>query len=113
MYVLGLPIWKDMDLYSNTNYFAKCSENITFTVIDRVILCTWIWYFLYCISRDENRRSDKKKEEHPYPFQNLIRFATFSQNPENFVLVIFGTKRGNLLKRGTFSFLMSVNDNGM
>ncbi len=37
---------------------------------------------------------------------SLIRFAAFSQNPEHFVLVIFGTKRGNLLKRGTFSFLI-------
>ncbi len=51
------------------------------------------------------RIASMKKEEHRYPFQNLVRFATFSQNPEKFVLVILGTKRGYLLKRGIFSSL--------
>ncbi len=55
------------------------------------------------LHRDDNTKSEKRGT--PYPFQNLIRFTTFSHNPENFVLVIYGTKRGNLLQRGALSSL--------
>ncbi len=44
----------------------------------------------------------KRKEEHPY-------HSKISQNPEQFVLVILGTKRGNFMKRGTFSPLTNMN----
>ncbi len=39
------------------------------------------------------RITNLKKQEHPYPFQNLIRFTTWVQNPEHLVLEMFGTKK--------------------
>ncbi len=72
--------------------------------------CTIVTSDLYQsdLYQDDNSKSEKK-EEHTYPFQKLIRFATFSQNPEHFVFVIFGTKRNIWLKRGTFSSMLIFN----
>ncbi len=54
--------------------------------------------------RDENRNSEKKRNTLPIPKSHQICDLHSKHRTLN-VLEIVGTKRGNLLKRGTFSSL--------
>ncbi len=96
-----------MFMYSSYGSYPSTSLYTRIMGKERRTSSSFLLRYVYVIVMGENSKSEIKGE-HPYPFQNLIRFTTFSQYPEHFVLVIFGTKRGNLLKRGTFSSLYSV-----